>query len=139
MAQQHFPPLPLCGNRQSQSLHRPLNTVPPSPATPYSISMDCQTKENKMSHRQTWADQTLSEVFCLLPMCTCSSLIGRTKHEKCKFWNFWPTVLGVQGFACRGSLEIGDILSDLAATPMEMIGMLGTGGLVHEGMMMAAT
>lgn len=39
----------------------------------------------------------------------------------------------------RGSLEIGDVLSDLTAKPLEMFGMLGTEGLVHEGLMSAAT
>lgn len=40
---------------------------------------------------------------------------------------------------CRGSLETGDILMDLTAKPMEIFGLLGTDGLVHEGMMAAAT
>jgi len=40
---------------------------------------------------------------------------------------------------CRGSLETGDILMDLTAKPMEVFGLLGTEGLVHEGMMAAAT
>lgn len=39
----------------------------------------------------------------------------------------------------RGSLETGDVLMDLTAKPMEVFGLLGTQGLVHEGMMSAAT
>ncbi|BDA50637.1 probable Sn1-specific diacylglycerol lipase alpha at N-terminal half [Coccomyxa sp. Obi] len=40
--------------------------------------------------------------------------------------------------AIRGSLEIGDMLSDVTAAPMEMT-LLGVQGKVHEGMMSAAT
>lgn len=40
---------------------------------------------------------------------------------------------------CRGSLETSDILSDLIAQPLEIFGLLDTEGLVHEGMMAAAT
>ena len=38
----------------------------------------------------------------------------------------------------RGSLEIGDMLSNLSAQPMEAV-LLGRAGRVHEGMMSAAT
>ncbi|KAL0037996.1 hypothetical protein WJX79_008937 [Trebouxia sp. C0005] len=40
--------------------------------------------------------------------------------------------------AIRGSLEVGDVLSDLSANPMEL-SLLGVQGKVHEGMMSAAT
>ncbi|KAL0036871.1 hypothetical protein WJX77_003190 [Trebouxia sp. C0004] len=40
--------------------------------------------------------------------------------------------------AIRGSLEVGDVLSDLSANPMEL-SLLGVQGKVHEGMMGAAT
>lgn len=39
---------------------------------------------------------------------------------------------------CRGSLEVGDVLSDLKAEPMD-IHLLGRHGKVHEGIMSAAT
>ena len=39
----------------------------------------------------------------------------------------------------RGSLEVGDVLSDLTANPLELFGLVGVEGLAHEGMMAAAT
>ena len=39
---------------------------------------------------------------------------------------------------CRGSLEIGDVLSDVRGSPME-VHLLGVAGSVHEGLMGAAT
>ena len=42
------------------------------------------------------------------------------------------------GWCGRGSLEIGDMLSNLSAQPMETT-LLGRPGRVHEGMFSAAT
>ena len=44
----------------------------------------------------------------------------------------------VHASARRGSLELGDVLSDLRAEPMEMV-LMGQEGMVHEGIMAAAT
>ena len=41
-------------------------------------------------------------------------------------------------FPARGSLEVGDVLLDVSGNPME-VNLLGRSGLVHEGMMSAAT
>lgn len=68
-----------------------------------------------------------------LLMAEWNNSIGRPCHYVCVDRAHHCLVLSI-----RGSLEVGDVLSDLSAQPME-ITMLGVEGKVHEGMMEAAT